>query len=141
MIIRVIPDSEKLQLYELRNKVLRLPLGLNLYDEDLSAEQDQIAFGAFDNDILIGCLMLVLKQDNKEAKLRQMAVDSTFQGLGIGKKLVLAAHDYLISQQCEKVVLHAREEAVDFYVKLGYQIFGAPFTEVGIPHVAMSINL
>lgn len=33
-----------------------------------------------------------------------------------------------------RIYLHAREYAVGFYEKLGYECFGEPFTEVGIPH-------
>jgi len=33
-------SKEYQQVLELRNKVMRLPLGLNIYDEDLSEEKD-----------------------------------------------------------------------------------------------------
>ena len=41
---------------ELRNKVMRKPLGFNLYDEDLSNEKDAVMIGAFENDMIIAYL-------------------------------------------------------------------------------------
>jgi len=35
------------------------------------------------------------------------------------------------------MVLHAREAAIPFYLRLGYELEGEPFTEVGIPHRRM----
>lgn len=41
----------------LRNRVLRLPLGLDLYREDLAAEVSQLHFGLYDEaDALLACL-------------------------------------------------------------------------------------
>jgi hypothetical protein len=40
---------------ELRNEVLRKPLGMNLYDQDLSAEKEYIRIAAFINGKLAGC--------------------------------------------------------------------------------------
>ncbi len=34
----------------------------------------------------------------------------------------------------KRIYLHAREVALDFYLKLGYEIFGEEFVEVTIPH-------
>jgi predicted GNAT family N-acyltransferase len=139
--IRVLTQKDNDALYALRHKILREPLGLNLYEEDLAAEHDQIAIGAFHDDILIGCLMLVLHPKENNVKLRQMAVDASFQGLGIGKKLMLFAHQFLLDNEVKSIVLHARKNALGFYSKLGYTSFGDEFLEVNIPHIAMRIDL
>ena len=34
----------------------------------------------------------------------------------------------------KRVYLHARVIAVEFYVKLGYEVFGEEFIQVTIPH-------
>jgi predicted GNAT family N-acyltransferase len=39
------------------------------------------------------------------------------------------------------MVLHARETAVPFYLKLGYEVVGGQFEEVGIPHFKMEKKL
>ena len=41
----------------------------------------------------------------------------------------------------EEIVLHARETALGFYQKLGYETEGDSFTEVGLPHSAMRKKL
>ena len=39
---------------DLRNKVMRIPLGLNIYDEDFSFEKNAIIVGAYEDEELIG---------------------------------------------------------------------------------------
>lgn len=38
----------------LRNKVMRIPLGLNIYEEDFSSEQDALMVGMFESENLLG---------------------------------------------------------------------------------------
>jgi len=67
--------------------VLRKPLGLNLFDEDLSQEKDQLIFTALSAGRLAACLMLKI-MDTKVVKLRQMGVHADFQRQKIGTTLV-----------------------------------------------------
>lgn len=83
-----------------------------------------------------GCVLLQ-HLDVAAFKLRQMAVDPALQRSGVGTQLVNAADLYAVQEGKEKIVLHARETAVPFYTKLGYEVTGLPFTEVGIPHLRM----
>ena len=39
------------------------------------------------------------------------------------------------------LIMHARDTAIGFYEKFGYQITGNPFTEVGLPHHVMQKEL
>jgi predicted GNAT family N-acyltransferase len=139
--ICVLTEKNNDALYALRHKVLREPLGLNLYEEDLATEHNQIAIGAFEKEVLVACLMLVLLPQDNCIKLRQMAVDPSFQGLGIGKKLMLFAHKFVQDKQIPTIILHARKSAQAFYSKLGYVCYGTEFLEVNIPHIAMRVQL
>jgi predicted GNAT family N-acyltransferase len=131
------PASEAYRLEcGLRNEVLRRPLGLDLRDDDLSAEADQSHFGLFDGGSLVACV-IVMALTPSEVKLRQMAVSPAAQGKGVGRQLLDRLHIELLRQGCEKIVLHARMSAVGFYSKLGYHVDGEEFTEVGIPHRKM----
>lgn len=67
----------------LRNEVLRKPLGRNLFDENLGAEINDFHIGAFGNQKLIAVLVLT-KVDNSILKMRQVAVDSVFQSQEVG---------------------------------------------------------
>lgn len=121
---------------ELRYKVLRQPLGLNYTQEQLAAEKDEFHFAAFDGEKLIGCL-LMKAIDNKEIKMRQVAIDEMYQGKGVGKALVLYSEKFAVENGFSLITLHARKTAVPFYEKLGYKIVGDEFTEVTLPHFKM----
>ncbi|NCX95224.1 MAG: N-acetyltransferase [Chitinophagia bacterium] len=124
------------QVWQLREEVLRAPIGLSLKDEDLSAEADNIFVIAIEQNRVVGCLLLH-PLDNNTMKLRQMAVATDRQRQNIGNRLVTAAHGYIMAEQKQKCVLHARIPAVGFYEKLGYKAEGEVFEEVGIPHLFM----
>ena len=125
------------QVYNLREEILRKPIGLSLKDEDLTQDRLDILLAAFSNDKVIGCVMLQPTVDEKIVKLRQMAVAEEWQGKGIGKKIVTASEELLKGRGTEKIVLHARSHAEGFYAGMGYHKTGDTFTEVGIPHVKM----
>ncbi len=40
-----------------------------------------------------------------------------------------------------KIILHAREDAVEFYRRLGYQTEGEAFIEIGLKHRLMAKGL
>ena len=138
MEIRVIEMSgpEYPAVYELRDRVLRQPIGLSLDDEDLSRERSEFTLAAFDGEQLLGCVMLRPRPDG-EMKLRQMAVYPEFQGRKVGAALVRAAEAFAREKAFEIMSLHARDYAVPFYEKSGYRIEGDGFKEMGIPHHLM----
>jgi predicted GNAT family N-acyltransferase len=121
---------------ELRNEILRKPIGLDLYAEDLSKEGNDFHIGAFKNDELVGCLVLT-PLGNKEVKMRQVAVKEIFQCLGIGKKMVEFSEAISQENNYNKIILNARKTAVPFYERLNYKIIGDEFIEVCIPHNKM----
>lgn len=138
-IIRI-QQPEYLEVLALRQEVLRKPLGLNLYEEDLSAELDaQIFIYQLDNKV-VACL-LALPVDVDSIRLKQMAVSDQCQGKGIGNKLMQAAETFARTKGFEKIYFHARETAIPFYEKLGYKILSDTFEEVGIPHKKMGKTL
>ncbi|MDX1359258.1 MAG: GNAT family N-acetyltransferase [Clostridia bacterium] len=121
---------------ELRNKVLRKPLGLYLYDEDLGQDRDDVHIGAFDEKTLVGCTLLS-RLDDKTLKMRQVAVDDKYQGNGIGTAMINFCERYAKKNGYLEITMHARKAAVPFYTKFGYKIMGDEFTEVTIPHFKM----
>lgn len=124
------------QVIELRQRVLRAPLGLDIRNDDLAAEVEQIIFISEKDNVVKGCVLLQ-QYDADTFKLRQMAVDTTEQGKGIGMELVNAADLYAVNFGKSRIMLHARETAIPFYEKLGYEVIGEPLTEVGLPHRIM----
>lgn len=128
-------DSYK-KAVQLRQDVLRSPLGLRFQTRELAEEKDQIHIGLFQNHQLIGCLSLV-RISVTELKMRQVAVDPSYQGQGVGRKLVEFAEQKARNMGFTNMTLHAREAAVPFYLKLNYSVVGEPFTEVTLPHRKM----
>lgn len=128
------------QVLDLRQRVLRIPLGLDIYNDDLEAEKEQVIFVFEENGIVQGCVLLQ-HYDAITFKLRQMAVDPVIQKMGIGAQLIAAAEHFAIQQGKQRILLHARAEAVRFYEKSGYHVAGQPFLEVGINHYKMEKQL
>ncbi|KAA5537209.1 GNAT family N-acetyltransferase [Taibaiella lutea] len=125
------------QVIQLRQRILRAPLGLNIYDDDLAAETDQLIFVFEEEQTVKGCV-LMQHYDVETFKLRQMAVDINEQGKQIGRRLIEAAELYAIQLGKKNIILHARQTAVPFYEKLGYFTVGEIFYEVGLPHKKMT---
>ena len=138
--IRIINELEYDKMYALRHAVLRVPLGLNLYAQNFSTEQDYIKIGAFVQDNLVGCV-LVEFLPNHIAKIRQMALDTNYHRLGIGGKLMLFAEQICVQYDIKTIVMHARLSAKLFYESAGYQAVGNEFLEVTIPHIIMQKKL
>ncbi len=128
--------KEYQQMVNLRNEILRKPLGLGFTADELEREKDDILMGAFEDDKLLGCCLLT-RMDTRTIRLRQMAVPNNMQGKGIGRALMIFAENIARDLGYKKLCMHARTTAVGFYQKLGYGISGDEFVEVTIPHYIM----
>lgn len=127
---------------DLRNKVLRRPLGLELHEKDLRDEDTQVHIVALDDrEQVVGCVLVAFVENT--ARMRQMAVAESFQGRGIGTELVVLAERAARRRirNIRSIVLHARLTALGFYERLGYRATSEIFTEVTIPHVEMVKDL
>jgi hypothetical protein len=129
-------DSAYSAMLQLRNEVLRLPIGLSIYDEDLSSENAQILLVAIAENTVVGCVILQPIVPQK-VKMRQMAVATHLQGNGIGNSLVKAAEAIALDKGYTSIEMNAREVAIPFYEQLGYEVVSELFSEVGIPHKKM----
>lgn len=121
----------------IRYDVLRKPLGLQFTVSQLSKEWADVHFACYnDRSEMIGCLILT-KLDDRTLKMRQVAVKEKIQGAGVGKALVEASEAYAKMNSYKKMELNARDTAIPFYEKLGYEIVSDTFVEVGINHKKM----
>lgn len=127
---------EQIASIDLRRRVLREPLGLVFTDEELEKEAMEYHLVALHDDDLLACLVLT-PIDHETIKMRQVAVEPNSQGQGIGKKLVEFSERVAQEKGFKNMVLNARDTAVPFYLRLGYEIEGEPFEEVTIPHRKM----
>lgn len=128
------------QMIKLRDDMLRKPLGLGFTPEELEREKDNMFIGAFEDDDMLGCCMLV-EENPETVRLRQMAVLNDLQGKGIGRALMSFAENLARDRGYKKLAMHARKNAIGFYEKMGYEIASEEFTEVTLPHYVMEKRL
>lgn len=132
--------KEYQQMVELRNEILRKPLGLSFQPDELDREKEDILIATFEEEKMLGCCLLT-KVDNKTTRLRQMAVQNNLQGKGIGATMMNFAENVARDAGFKRIIMHARKTAVGFYEKLGYKVSGKEFVEITIPHVVMEKKL
>ncbi len=128
------------QMVQLRNDILRKPLGLSFQMDELEKEKDDILIGAFEEDKMLGCCMLINTEPGT-VRLRQMAVHKNLQGKGVGRALMQFAENIARDRGFRKITMHARKSATGFYEKLGYVVSGEEYEEVTLPHVVMEKQL
>ena len=133
-------SPEYQQMVQLRNDILRKPLGLTFQNEELEKESEDILIGAFEDDKMLGCCMLI-ETEPGTVRLRQMAVLKNLQGKGVGRALMQFAENIARDRGYRKITMHARKTATGFYEKLGYVVSGGEFMEVTLPHVVMEKRL
>ena len=132
--------AEYRQMVKLRDDILRRPLGLTFSSEELDTEKDNLLIAAYEDDQMLGCCMLV-EENPKTVRLRQMAVINDLQGKGIGKALMNFAENLARDRGYQKITMHARKNSVGFYEKMGYKKSGHEFEEITIPHYKMEKKL
>lgn len=96
----------------LRNKVMRIPLGLNIYEEDFSSEQDALMVGMFESENLLG--VGVMSNHGPDYKLEYLCIDSEIQSCGIGASLLEHLEERAKEQGAEKISMDARVSAKKF---------------------------
>ena len=142
MALKIIDHGSKeyKQVVDLRYDILRKPLSLSFTPEELEREKGDILIGAFDDERILACCLLT-KMDEATCKLRQMAVQNSQQGKGIGATMMNFAENVARDRGYRVLAMHARKTAAGFYEKLGYKVSGDEFEEVTIPHYVMQKKL
>ncbi len=126
----------------LRNKILYIPLGLELDKQKLDKEKDYIHIGCFENNTIVGTLLLT-PIDKNTTKMKQVAVENNHQGKGIGSKLIIFAEKTAIEHGFSKIIISSRTSVLDFYKKMGYKTEGKEYISKNtkIPHFKMTKNI
>jgi len=142
MALKIIDHGSKeyQQMIKLRDDVLRKPLGIGFDSAELESEKENMLIGAFEDDDMLGCCMLVEEKPGT-VRLRQMAVLNDLQGKGIGRALMNFAENLARDSGYKILSMHARKNSIGFYEKMGYNIKGDEFVEITIPHYLMEKKL
>lgn len=83
----------------------------------------------------------LLRPSAKLAKVGRMAVLRHVRGCGYGARLLKALIGCARERGHREIHLNAQRSAQGFYAAHGFTVVGEPFDEVGIPHVAMRLEL
>ncbi len=123
---------------DIRERVLRKPLGLTFTEQDMAEDQADIHFIMKDpaNGVVAGTVVMKPLSDSNW-RLRQLAVEPKYQGQNIGGFLTRHCEGFARQKGAQKVILHSRLNVVKFYQNMGYVSVGEEFYEVGIPHFRM----
>lgn len=121
---------------ELRETILRKPLGSAFSADELAEEKSHIHITGYANEELVATAVLV--PEAGQMKMQRVVVDNSARNAGIGTDMIRFCED--LAKQHEDVHVmycHARDSAVRFYAKNGYEPDGDYFPEDGIPHLKM----
>ncbi|HVR36837.1 MAG TPA: GNAT family N-acetyltransferase [Methylomirabilota bacterium] len=124
--------------YALRWRVLRSPWGGAPGSERDPTDDDSLHLMLIDDGdqpLAVGRLHF---NSTEEAHIRFLAVEEHCRGRGLGRRLMAALEERASAQGARRVVLDARENAVSFYLRLGYVDEGPVGVRFGnIPHRRM----
>ena len=116
-------SAEFEQYYNLRYEVLRKPWlqpkGSEKDDGDKSSIHRMIIDESNGKVVAVGSLQF---NTSEEAQIRYMAVSDNYQLKGYGNIIVKTLEDIALNKGIRNIILQARENALKFYWKNGYEI-------------------
>ncbi len=130
-------EEEFAAYYALRYEVLRKPWGAPDGTEKDKFEDDAIHAAAYVYSQLAGVGRLH-QINEREGKIRYMAVRDGYTGRGVGREILHYLEDLGYAYGVRVITLNARENAVSFYERHGYEILGeGPLLWGEIRHLRM----
>lgn len=145
--VKMIKEIQSSETYLVRQEVLRKGKPLETCHFEGDDAKTTMHFGIELNEKIIGIVSVYqvnsqLFDIENQFQIRGMAVLNEFQGNGFGSQLLAEAENYCTSQKASVIWFNAREKAVPFYKKSGYQTKGDSFEipEVGIHFIMFKIN-
>ena len=110
----------------LRTNVLRNGL-LPYTIEQLESEKNDVHIGLYliESAVMIGCCLI--RKIGQWSQMRQVAIDPSVQGKGYGSTLISYFENQSRSQGLFQLFIEARESAIPFYIKHGYQVSSTTF--------------
>lgn len=126
--------------YDLRYRILREPLDQPRGSERNEGDETGEHFALYDNGILKAIARLDRSGENI-AQVRFVAVEGDQQGKGYGRLIMQATEESSKQRGDVKMILHARDYAVNFYLKLGYTLIEPSHKLFGVlQHFLMEKN-
>jgi predicted GNAT family N-acyltransferase len=124
---------------KLRESILREPLGSWFTNEELAEEKDHFQIAGFLDHSIVATAVLV--PEGNRMKMQRVVVKEDLRNLNIGSEMMRFCEQFGSDKHVAEMYCHARDTAVNFYLKNGYEGEGDYFDEDGIPHLKMSKKL
>jgi N-acetylglutamate synthase-like GNAT family acetyltransferase len=122
MKIRIPSTKEEFErYYKLRWEILRKPWNQPEGSEKDELEDSSYHFMAVEEDGSVRGVCRMHLNTAEEAQIRYMAVASNQQGKGVGAALLSEAEKVAKEKGAATMVLQARENALNFYLRNGYE--------------------
>ena len=134
-------ESEWESYFNFRWEKLRKPLGMPKDTLKDDKEQDSCHLIAVDSDEEVVGTGRLHFNSKQEGQIRYMAVNESIQRKGLGSSIVLELEMMAKKKGAKKMVLNARENALNFYLSLGYKEIEPYESDTDIPHTTMSKEL
>lgn len=134
-------DAEWQAYYQLRWQVLRAP-----WQQPPGSERDELEAHSIHLMLIaengdIAAVGRLHKVDVHTAQVRYMAVAEAWQGQGAGARILQGLEQHAVAMGLTTIVLNARESALHFYTRQGYQQQADAPTQLGIRHFRMQKSL
>ena len=127
--------------FNFRWEMLRKPLGMSkeTLKDELEDESHHLIAVDEQKEVIGGGRLHF--NNNKEGQIRYMAVSNTIQRKGLGSAIVSELEAIAREKGIQEMVLNARENAISFYLSMGYKETGPYKSDTGIPHITMCKKL
>lgn len=123
----------------LREEILRKPIGLTFTSQEIEQEKDWIHIAGFKDGRV--CATAAIIPEGERAKICRVAVSERLQGNGIGTKIMRYVENYIKKRDYKEIYLHARDTSIPFYLKNHYIEEVEWFTEDTVPHKKLTKGL
>lgn len=127
--------------FNFRWKMLRKPLGMSkeTLKDELEDESHHLIAVDEQKEVIGGGRLHF--NNNREGQIRYMAVSNTIQRKGLGSAIVSELEAIAREKGIQEMVLNARENAISFYLSMGYKETGLYKSDTGITHITMCKKL
>ena len=142
IIFKTPTNQKEFKEYDLfRWKILRKPIGKNISSLKDKFEKSAFHLIGIKEEEIVACGRLHFNNKD-EAQVRYMAVAQNLQGIGIGKEVLRLLEKNAKKNNAKKIVLNARDHAIDFYKVSGYTVVKKYYgSDTEIPHTTMEKNI
>jgi predicted GNAT family N-acyltransferase len=146
-VVRITTSGEMRQALAIRRRVFieeqRVPEDLEIdeHDADPATVSTAVHVLARRDGEPVATGRLLLAEPDGKLHIGRVAVLAEARGTGLGRAVMQALHDLARERNGASVTLAAQLQAIGFYERLGYRVYGDVFLDAGIEHRWMDLAL